>query len=84
MRRIALPEYLATSGNRGAWCLHRDEGDTTHVEMLTFWSDIDGIKRFAGEDYGLAKYYDFDAGYLLEMEPGVRHYEIFPEVPLGS
>ena len=39
MRRIALPEYLATRGNRGAWCLQRAEADVTHFEMLTFWED---------------------------------------------
>jgi hypothetical protein len=36
MRMIALPEYLATRGNRGAWCLYRMEADVTHIEMLTF------------------------------------------------
>jgi hypothetical protein len=44
MRRIALPEYLATRGNRGAWCLYRTEADVTHFEMLTFWDDTDAIK----------------------------------------
>jgi hypothetical protein len=53
MRRIALPEYLATRGNRGAWCLHRTEADVTHFEMLTFWDNIDAIKRFAGDDFSL-------------------------------
>ena len=77
MRRIALPEYLATEGNRGAWCLHRVEGELTHFEMLTFWDDVDAIKRFAGEDYARAKYYDFDARYLIEMEPHVRHYSVY-------
>jgi len=38
MRRIALPEYLETRGNRGAWCLYRTEGEETHFEMLTFWT----------------------------------------------
>ena len=69
MRRIALPEYLATRGNRGAWCLYRTEADVTHFEMLTFWDDTDAIKRFAGDDFNLAKYYDFDSDYLIEMEP---------------
>ena len=69
MRRIALPEYLATRGNRGAWCLHRAEGDTKHFLMLTFWDHTAAIQRFAGDDYNMAKYYDFDSGYLLEMEP---------------
>ena len=76
MRTIALPEYLATRGNRGAWCLHRTEGDVTHFEMLTFWDDADAIKRFAGDDYNLAKYYDFDPEYLVEMETRVRHYDV--------
>jgi heme-degrading monooxygenase HmoA len=76
MRRIALPEYLATRGNRGAWCLHRTEAEVTHFEMLTFWDDTDAIKRFAGDDYSMAKYYDFDSDYLTEMEPHVRHYEV--------
>ena len=76
MRRIALPEYLATRGNRGAWCLHRAEAEVTHFEMLTFWDDTDAIKRFAGDDFSTAKYYDFDSDYLIEKEAGVRHYEV--------
>lgn len=79
MRTTALPEYRATRGNRCAWCLHRSEGDVTHFEMLTFWDDSDAIKRFAGDDYSLAKYYDFDSDYLIEMEARVRHYAVYPE-----
>ena len=37
---------------------------------------IDAIKRFAGDDFNKAKYYDFDSDYLIEKEAGVRHYEI--------
>ncbi len=76
MRRVALPEYKATPGNRGAWCLHRIDGDLAHFDMLTFWDDVEAIKRFAGEAYETAKYYDFDADYLVEMEPKVRHHAI--------
>ncbi len=78
MSRVALPEYRATPGNRGAWCLHRTEGDLRHFQMLTFWEDVDAIKRFAGDDYEMAKYYDFDSGYLVEMEARVQHYEVCP------
>jgi hypothetical protein len=79
MRSIALPEYLATLGNRGAWCLSRTEADVTHFEMMTFWDDTDAIKRFAGDDCGMAKYYDFDSDYLIEMEARVLHYEVYSE-----
>jgi heme-degrading monooxygenase HmoA len=79
MRRIALPEYLDTGGNRGAWCLYRTEAGVRHFEMLTFWDDTDAVKRFAGDDFRMAKYYDFDSDYLIEMEPHVRHYEVYSD-----
>ncbi len=79
MREVALPDYKSTPGNLGAWCLTRPEGEVTHFEMLTFWTDLEAIKRFAGEDYDRAKYYDFDAEFLLEQEPFVRHYEAVSE-----
>jgi len=69
LMRIALPEYLPTRGNRGARCLYRTQADVTHFEMLTFWDDTDAIKRFAGDDFGMAKYYDFDSDYLIERKP---------------
>lgn len=75
MRTVALPDYRSTPGNLGAYVLHKVVGDVAHFEMLTFWRDVDSIKAFAGEDYEVAKYYDFDDDFLIEKEPGVRHYE---------
>jgi hypothetical protein len=79
MRKVALPDYKSTSGNRGAFCLQRVEGDAVHFEMLTFWEDIDAIKRFAGDEFQLAKYYDFDRSFLIELEPYVRHYTVYDD-----
>jgi hypothetical protein len=47
--------------------------------MLTVWEDTDAIKRFAGVDYSMAKYYDFDCDYPIEMKARVRHYEMYSE-----
>jgi len=76
MREVALPDYRSIPGNLGAYCLHRVEGDVAHFEMLTFWEDVEAIKRFAGNDYEVAKYYDFDQSFLIELEPKVRHYTL--------
>jgi len=76
MSDVALPDYRAIPGNLSALCLHRAEGEIVHVEMLTLWQDEAAIARFAGEDMNLAKYYDFDPDYLLELETSVRHYEV--------
>ena len=37
---------------------------------------MDAIRRFAGEDPTKAKYYDFDPGFLLELEPEATHFEV--------
>src|SRR5882672_7578971 len=76
MRTIALPEYLAIRGNRGASCLHRTAADVTHFEMLTFWDVTDAIKRSAGDDFSMDKYYESDSDYMIEKEAGVRLYEV--------
>jgi hypothetical protein len=79
MRKVALPDYKSISGNRGAFCLHRIDGDIAHFEMLTFWGDVDAIMRLAGEDFQLAKYYDFDRAFLVELAPNVLHYTVYKE-----
>jgi len=76
MRTVAIPDYQSTPGNLGARCLHRTEGDVVPFPMLSFWPDIDAIKRFAGEDYEVAKYYDFDRDFLIGLEPHVSHYTL--------
>jgi len=76
MENVGLPDYRSTQGNLGAWCLHRHEGEVVHVEMFTLWEDEAAIRRFAGDDLTRAKYYDFDSGYLLELEPEVTHFDV--------
>ena len=77
MHSVALPGYERTLGNRGAYCLYRVDGNVAHFQMLTFWDDVDAIKRFAGEDYQRARYYDFDDDFLVEKEPFVLHFEVY-------
>jgi len=45
------------------------EGDTAHFLMVTFWESEEAIRAFAGDDISVAKYYDFDKNFLLELEP---------------
>ena len=71
-----LRDYAQTPGNRGVYYLERRDGDVTHIITLTFWDSIDAIKRFAGNDYELARYYPEDDEFLLEREPHVTHYDV--------
>ena len=53
------------------------EGDTAHFLMVTFWESEDAVRAFAGDDIRVAKYYDFDKSFLLELEPTSSHYETY-------
>jgi heme-degrading monooxygenase HmoA len=61
-------------GNLGFQMLLRDLGDgTTEVVTLSWWTAIEAIKAFAGEDHKRARYYPEDDRYLLEKPEGVEH-----------
>ena len=75
-REVGLADYRSTQGNRGAWCLHRREGEVVPVAMFPLWDDLEAIRSFAGDHLTKAKYYDFDPDFLLELEPEVVHFEV--------
>lgn len=72
----AMPDYRGTPGNLGAQVLRRDEGQVTHFLTLSYWESEDAIRAFAGDDVLQARYYPEDAGFLLEFEPQVQHFDV--------
>ena len=70
-------EYLQTDGNISVKVRVKKENEVTHFWTVTEWVDIEAIRKFAGVDYGKAKYYPEDAGILLEFEEAVLHYESY-------
>jgi heme-degrading monooxygenase HmoA len=79
MRTVAIPDYRSIPGNKGAYALRRIEGDTAHFLMVTLWESEEAIRAFAGDDIRVAKYYDFDQDFLLELEPCSTHYEMYDQ-----
>ena len=73
--RTGVTDLKATPGNRGAWVLHRVEGEEAHFQVLSLWDSLEAIRAFAGDDIQQARYYPEDKDYLVELEPSVVHYE---------
>ena len=70
-------DYASTPGNLGFQMLFRDlGGGTTEVTTLSWWTSLDHIRGFAGEDISIARYYPDDDRYLLERPVHVEHHEI--------
>jgi heme-degrading monooxygenase HmoA len=76
LNKTGIPEYRATPGNLGVYVFRRLESNKAHFLLLTLWESEDAIKRFAGPNMEIAKYYPEDERYLLELEPTVTHYEV--------
>jgi hypothetical protein len=63
---------------QGAYALRGMEGDTAHFLMVTSWESEEAIRAFAKDDISVAKYYDFDKDFLIELEPCSTHYDVAP------
>lgn len=79
-----LAGYAATPGNRGAWTLRRDIGDTTEFVTFTLWDSLDAVKAFAGDDYETAVYYPEDERFLIRHDDVCAHYEVEAHLPGGG
>lgn len=70
-------EVAEIDGNLGFQILLRRHPDeTTTIEFLSWWRDLDAVRAFAGADYERARYYPEDEKYLLGMNETVEHYEV--------
>jgi heme-degrading monooxygenase HmoA len=76
LQRTGLADFARTPGNRGVVLLRRVEGGIAHFVLTSFWDSIDAIKRFAGENVEVARYYPGDDDFLLEREPFVTLSEV--------
>jgi heme-degrading monooxygenase HmoA len=76
LHETGLKEYRETPGNRGAWILRRVDGERAEFVTLTFWDDMDAVRRFAGEEPERAVYYAEDERFLVDREDTVSHFEL--------
>jgi heme-degrading monooxygenase HmoA len=77
LKSKAIPDYQSVEGNLGLTFLKRDEEEITHFLLISYWNSFESIKKFAGSDPEVAKYYEEDEEFLLEKEQTVIHYEVF-------
>ena len=76
LRKTGVKGYRAIPGNRGVYALRRTEDGKAHFLLISLWDSMDAVRRFAGPDVERAVYYPEDKEFLMELEPGVLHYEV--------
>jgi heme-degrading monooxygenase HmoA len=76
VQATGLAAYLCTPGNLGASVAVRDlDSERSEIVTLSWWSDTEAIKAFAGADYGRSRYFPEDHRFLLTRPEHVQHYE---------
>ena len=76
LHRSGLADYRATPGNRGVVVERSIEGPHAVFVLTTFWESVDDIRRFAGDDISIARYYPEDDAFLLEKPAHVTHADV--------
>jgi heme-degrading monooxygenase HmoA len=75
-RRRVLPVLRQISGFRGAMVLRRVAPDEIDIEVMTFWSSMGAIRRFAGHHADRAVVEPEAKTTLRRFDRKVRHFEL--------
>ena len=72
-----VSEHLqAVSGFRGARLLRRDDGQEVMFTSLTFFTSLDAVRAFAGDDYEQAVVEEAARQALSRWDERVSHHEV--------
>ena len=73
----AAPDYSSVEGLLSLSFQRKDEDTKAHFLLVTTWDSMESIRKFAGSEPELAKYYPEDDNFLLEKEKFTSMYEVF-------
>lgn len=76
LEQTGLRALRGTSGNQGAYAFRRIDGDRCDFLVLSLWSSIEDVKRFAGDDPERAVFYPEDERFLIDRELTVTHWDV--------
>ena len=75
--RTGSDDLHNTPGNLGHQITLRtlDDG-TSEIAALSWWTDMDAVRAFAGDEPHIARYYPEDDVWLLERPQHVEHHRV--------
>lgn len=75
-----LPELKGIDGFDGATLLKQETPDGIEFLVLSRWTSMEAIRRFAGSDVGKAVVEPEAIAALIDYDRTVRHYEVVEDV----
>ena len=75
-RNDVLPNLNQILGYKGAYVFRKEEMDETEFVTLTFFDNMEAVRRFAGDSYEVAIVLPEARKLLSRFDEKSRHYEI--------
>jgi heme-degrading monooxygenase HmoA len=76
LRTKILPGIHRVAGHEGAYLLRRDAGDEVEFVTLTFFTSMDAVRAFAGQDHEVAVVPAEARRLLSRFDERSVHYEV--------
>jgi heme-degrading monooxygenase HmoA len=76
LRSTGFAEYSATRGNVGSTALRQIRHGRAEFFLISFWSSMDAIGRFAGVERDRAVFYSEDDRFLVSKDLHVNHFSV--------
>jgi heme-degrading monooxygenase HmoA len=76
LRTDVLPGIARVDGYAGAHLLRRDDGDEVEFVTMTWFTSLEAVRAFAGEDYTKAVIAPGAHGLLSHWDERSVHYEL--------
>ena len=76
VKATGISAFKSTPGNEGSLILQRRGEQDAEIYVLSLWTSMDAVRRFAGQTPETAVYYPEDRRYLLDLEPHVLHFDV--------
>jgi heme-degrading monooxygenase HmoA len=74
------PNLAEVAGFRGARLLRRQDGDEVEFTSITFFTDLDAVRGFAGDRLERAVLEDAARGALSHWDETVTHHEVAVQI----
>jgi heme-degrading monooxygenase HmoA len=71
-----VADYRRSPGNLEALVLTRKQGALAEVKTVSFWTSMQAVADFAGDDPGQARFYPRDEAFLVERDLHVDHFDV--------
>jgi hypothetical protein len=76
LKETVLPDLQTIEGYRGGYIFRKDGTEEVEFVVVNLFASLEAVRRFAGENYGVAVFEPEAKRLLSKAEPQATHYEV--------